>query len=131
MFLFFNLFFLNAQRYVEYASEKCDSMVLISKKDLNTINKVFNENYKLDSLNKVNDKLIEKLELKNTALDSILMKQSRVISNQEIRIKVLEKNYQISRQEFDKELKKEKVKTISFQTTTGLSLMAIIIILLI
>lgn len=120
-----------AQSHAEYVSEKCDSMALISKTDIDVINRVFKERAHLDSLNAINGELITTLELKNNVLRSIVDKQSLIIYNDELTIANLEKKHLMSEKEYKRLIKKERVKTITFQTTTGLSLIAIIIILLI
>lgn len=119
-----------AQSHAEYVSEKCDSMALISKTDIDVINRVFKERTHLDSLNVINGELITTLELKNNVLRSIVNKQSLVIYNNELTIASLEKRHLMSEKEYKKLIKKEKAKTITFQTTTGLSIITIILILL-
>lgn len=123
----FNCF---AQTHIEYISEPTDSMALISKQDIDVINNVFNERNMLDSLCNINERLISKLELNNRVQSNVLERQVQIIKNQELLIKELEIRNENSVQYYSKELKKEKAKKISFQTTTGLSIIAIILILL-
>lgn len=123
----FNCF---AQTHIEYVSEPTDSMALISKQDIDVINNVFNERNMLDSLCNINERLISKLELNNRVQSNVLERQAQIIKNQELLIKELEIRNENSVQYYSKELKKEKTKKISFQTTTGLSIIAIILILL-
>lgn len=123
----FNCF---AQTHIEYISEPTDSMALISKQDIDVINNVFNERNMLDSLCNINERLISKLELNNRVQSNVLERQAQIIKNQELLIKELEIRNENSVQYYSKELKKEKTKKISFQTTTGLSIIAIILILL-
>lgn len=123
----FNCF---AQTHIEYISEPTDSMALISKQDIDVINNIFNERNMLDSLCNINERLISKLELNNRVQSNILERQAQIIKNQELLIKELEIRNENSVQYYSKELKKEKTKKISFQTTTGLSIIAIILILL-
>lgn len=123
----FNCF---AQTHIEYISEPTDSMALISKQDIDVINNVFNERNMLDSLCNINERLISKLELNNRVQSNVLERQVQIIKNQELLIKELEIRNENSVQYYSKELKKEKTKKISFQTTTGLSIIAIILILL-
>lgn len=123
----FNCF---AQTHIEYISEPTDSMALISKQDIDVINNMFNERNVLDSLCNINEQLISQLELHNKVQSSVLERQAQVIKNQTLLIKELELRNENSIQYYSKELKKEKTKTISFQTTTGLSIIAIILILL-
>lgn len=123
----FNCF---AQTHIEYISEPTDSMALISKQDIDVINNIFNERNMLDSLCNINERLISKLELNNKVQSDVLERQAQIIKNQELLIKELEIRNQNSVQYYSKELKKEKTKKISYQTTTGLSIIAIILILL-
>lgn len=123
----FNCF---AQTHIEYISEPTDSMALISKQDIDVINNMFNERNMLDSLCNINERLISKLELNNRVQSNVLERQAQIIKNQELLIKELEIRNENSAQYYSKELKKEKTKKISFQTTTGLSIIAIILILL-
>lgn len=123
----FNCF---AQTHIEYISEPTDSMALISKQDIDVINNMFNERNMLDSLCNINERLISKLELNNRVQSNVLERQAQIIKNQELLIKELEIRNENSVQYYSKELKKEKAKKISFQTTTGLSIIAIILILL-
>lgn len=123
----FNCF---AQTHIEYISEPTDSMALISKQDIDVINNIFNERNMLDSLCNINERLISKLELNNRVQSNVLERQAQIIKNQELLIKELEIRNENSVQYYSKELKKEKTKKISFQTTTGLSIIAIILILL-
>jgi hypothetical protein len=119
-----------AQTHVEYISEPADSMALINKADIDIINSVFNERNKLDSLCKVNEKLIAAMEINNRVQYSVMESQDLMIKNQKKIINELETRNENSVQYYSKELKKEKTKKISFQTTTGLSIIAIILILL-
>lgn len=123
----FNCF---AQTHIEYISEPTDSMALISKQDIDVINNIFNEKNMLDSLCNINEQLISKLELHNRVQSDVLKRQAQMISNQTLLIKELELRNKNSVQYYAKELKKEKTKKISYQTTTGLSIIAIILILL-
>ena len=123
----FNCF---AQTHIEYISEPTDSMALISKQDIDVINNMFNERNMLDSLCNINERLISKLELNNRVQSNVLERQAQIIKNQELLIKELEIRNENSVQYYSKELKKEKTKKISYQTTTGLSIIAIILILL-
>ena len=110
-----------AQINVEYISEKCDSMALINKQDIDVINNVFNQRNQLRDLNLANERIISALEIKNSTLDSLINKQKITINNNQI----LQKQY-----EDDKELKKSKRKATSYQTLTGVGLIIIIILLL-
>lgn len=119
-----------AQTHIEYISEPTDSMALISKHDIDVINNVFNERNILDSLHNINEQIISILEINNKVQSRILESQVTMIKNKDQIIEELELRNQNSVQYYNKELRKEKNKKISFQTTTGVSIIVIILILL-
>ena len=119
-----------AQTYVEYISEKTDSMALISKHDIDVINRVFEERNMLDSLNNVSEKLISTLELNNKVQSAIIEDHIRMIKNKDLIINELETRNENSVKWYSKELKKEKNKKISFEALTGAGIIAIILLIL-
>lgn len=119
-----------AQTHLEYISEPTDSMALISKEDIDIINNVFNERNVLDSLHNVNEQIISNLEIKNKLQLSTIKSQAIMLENKDAIIRELETRNDNSVRYYSKELKKEKNKKISFQTTTGIGIVAIILILL-
>lgn len=123
----FNCF---AQTHVEYISEPTDSMALISKQDIDIINNVFEERNVLDSLHNINEQIISNLEINNRVQNAVLENQAVMIKNKDEIIKELEMRNENSVQYYSKELKKEKNKKISFQTLTGVSIIAIILLIL-
>lgn len=128
------LLFLNVicfgQTHIEYISEKCDSMALISQSDIDIINSVFNERNVLDSLHNINEQIISTLEIENKVQLSVIEHQDMVIKNNEGMIKNLETLNNQTIEKYSNELKKEKRKTISFQSLTGASIIAIILLIL-
>jgi SUMO ligase MMS21 Smc5/6 complex component len=121
---------MTAQTHLEYISEPTDSMALISKEDIDIINNVFNERNTLDSLHNVNEQIISNLEIKNKLQLSTIKSQAVMLENKDAIIRELEIRNDNSVQYYSKELKKEKNKKISFQTTTGIGIVAIMLILL-
>ena len=121
---------MTAQTHLEYISEPTDSMALISKEDIDIINNVFNERNTLDSLHNVNEQIISNLEIKNKLQLSTIKSQAVMLENKDAIIRELEIRNDNSVRYYSKELKKEKNKKISFQTTTGIGIVAIILILL-
>lgn len=119
-----------AQTHLEYISEPTDSMALISKEDIDIINNVFNERNVLDSLHNANEQIISNLEIKNKLQLSTIKSQAIMLENKDAIIRELETRNDNSVRYYSKELKKEKNKKISFQTTTGIGIVAIILILL-
>jgi hypothetical protein len=59
-------------------------MVLLNKPDVDKINKTFHDRNKLDSLNRVNEQLIEALYIENSLLDSIVANQQVIIQNDKL-----------------------------------------------
>lgn len=119
-----------AQTHVEYISEKCDSMALINQSDIDVINNVFAERNQLDSLNTINNKIIETLELETEVLDSIIKKQLITIDNDRIVHQNLKRNYEKVLNKYNQDLKRERNQKTSFQITTGIGLIAIILLIL-
>lgn len=121
---------IHAQTHIEYISEPTDSMALVSKKDVDIINKVFYDKSILDSLLNVSEQLVRTLEEQNKIQSNIIATQTLIINNKDVVIRQLETKIESNTQYYSKELKKEKVKKISFQTTTGVGIIVIILILL-
>lgn len=119
-----------AQSHVEYISEKCDSMAMINKHDIDVINNVFMQRNQLKELNRVNDNIIYNLEVENAFLDSIINNQKLTIQNNQIIKSDLEKANNDLRKQYEKDIRKQRNKTTSFQTLSGIGLIVIIILLL-
>lgn len=119
-----------AQIHIEYISEPTDSMALVSKKDVDIINRVFYDREVLDSLLNISEQTIRVLEKQNKVQSNIISNQKLIIENKDIVIKELEAKIESNVQYYSKELKEEKIKKISFQTTTGIGIIAIILLIL-
>lgn len=130
LFSFLVSFSAFSQSHVEYVSEKTDSMIVISKEDADVINNVFWERNLLDSLQTVNEQIIATLKQNNIVQQEILENQELIIKNKELIIGELEDRNENSIKYYSKELRKERNKKISFQATTGVGIIAIILILL-
>lgn len=118
-------------KYAEVVSEIQDSMVLLNKQDVDSINKMFHEYAILDSLNIVNEEIIFNLIEKHSVLDSILLEQRTIIVNDSI---IMCKNKLACEEEinyYKKEIRKQSNRKIFYQSTTGISLLALLLILLI
>lgn len=130
LFLSFICFSVYSQTHLEYISEPTDSMALINKTDIDIINNVFHERSILDSLHNLNEQIISALQQEGALKDSIIMDQNDIINNKNQIINDLEiKSDQIT-ETYNKKLKREKNKTISFQTLTGASIITIILLIL-
>lgn len=119
-----------AQTHIEYISEKADSMALINKKDIDIINNVFNEKRTLDSLHNLNEQIISNLEQEVKIQDSVIVMQLQTIENDKLLVEKLEYENNQTIAAYSKELKSEKNKKISFQTLTGVGIIAIILLIL-
>lgn len=121
---------LDSIKHIEIISEIQDSMALINKTDIDKINQVFHELEFADSLNQINDSIINNLLIENEYLDSIALNQKAIILNQEKIHNQLILNHFNEITFYKKELRKSNVKKVAWQSTTGLSLIAIILIIL-
>lgn len=118
------------QKYVEIVSEIQDSMALLNQSDIDSINKIFHEHDVLDSLNTVNEQMIDILKIENAILDSILLEQRAIINNDSIIINQNKIDYDNQISSMKKEIKRESNKKLFYQGTTGISVLTIILILL-
>lgn len=121
---------LYGQTHITYISEKTDSMALINKEDIDIINNVFFEKKRLDSLNRVNDKIIFNLNVKTQIQDSIIFKQGLLIQNEKLLYQELENKLNKNTQLYQQEIKRERAEKISFQALTGTGLIIIILLIL-
>lgn len=121
---------LDSIKHIEIVSEIRDSMALINKDDIDAINRTFYELEISDSLNQINDSIINQLVIQNHKLDSIMQSQQVVILNDQIIQSKLTLDHKNEIDRYKKELKRTNNKKIAWQSTTGLSLLAIILIIL-
>ena len=117
-------------KHIEVISEIQDSMALINNEDVNKINKVFFEKEKLDSLRVIDQQIIDNLIISNSKLDSIILNKNIIISNNEEIKNNLSKELDQKSKQYKKSLKKERAKKIGWQTSTGVSIVVIILILI-
>lgn len=106
-------------------------MALINKEDIDKINNTFYELKVADSLNHVNDSIINLLVVQNNNLDSIMRHQKIVIENNDIIKTQMIADHTSEIDMYKKELKRSNNKKILWQSTTGVSILAIILIILI
>lgn len=121
---------LDSIKHIEIISEIQDSMALINKSDIDKINQTFYKLEVVNSLNNINDSIINNLLIKNKYLDSIIIDQKNIILNQEKIHNQLVLDHSNEITFYKKELKKSNCNKIVWQSTTGLSLIAIILIIL-
>lgn len=121
-------------QHIELISEPTDSMALISKEDIDVINNVFNERNILDSLNTINDSIINNLELVRLQHLNIIKDQKVIIQNDSLIINrqqlLLDERDKIL-QKYQKDIKNQKTqKTIWMSTSGGLAIALLIILLI-
>lgn len=121
--------FLPGVKHIEIISEIEDSMVLLNKPDIDKINKTYFEKSKLDSLNVYKDQTIDLLENKIFVQDSIIISKNSLLEN-EIAINThLHKNIEDNTIQYEKHLRKERIKKTCWQVTTGVAIVGIILAL--
>ena len=117
-------------KHIELISEIQDSMALINKSDIDSVNKMFHEHRILDSLNIVNENIISILNEEQVIADSIIVEQRSIIDND---VLILEQEQQKHAEEveyYKDEMKKQSNRKVLFQSTTGLGILVIILIIL-
>lgn len=130
--LTFNVFgqSLDSIKHIEIISEIQDSMALINKNDIDSINETFYELKVANRVNEINDSIINVLALQTQQLDSILRSQKVVIENEKLIRDQLVSQHSYEVDFYKKELKKSNNKRVVWQTTTGLGLLSIILLIL-
>ena len=130
--LTFNVFgqSLDSIKHIEIISEIQDSMTLINKNDIDSINETFYELKVANRVNEINDSIINVLTLQTQQLDSILRSQKIVIENEKLIRDQLVSQHSYEVDFYKKELKKSNNKRVAWQTTTGLGLLSIILLIL-
>lgn len=93
-------------KHVEIASEVVDTMIMINKSDLDKINTAFYRLEVSDSLNVVNDRLIEDLTLTSDKLKDMVESQRIIIENKDILIERINSNNQEMISDLEKQLKR-------------------------
>lgn len=121
---------LDSVKHIEIISEIRDSMALINKEDIDKINNTFYELEVADSLNHVNDSIINLLVVQNNKLDSIMRHQKIVIENNDIIKTQMIADHTCEIDMYKKEIKRSNNKKILWQSTTGISILTIILIIL-
>ena len=121
-------------QHLELVSEPTDSMALISKEDIDVINNMFNERNILDSLNTINDSIINNLELVRLQYLNIIKDQKVIIQNDSLiinRQELLLKERDKILQKYQKDIKNQKTqKTIWMSTSGGLAIALLIVLLI-
>ena len=113
-------------KHVEIASEVVDTMILINKPDLDKINTAFYRLDVADSLNVINDRLIEDLTITNTKLKDVIEEQGIIIDNKDIIIDRIKTENQDLVSDLEKQIKRANRRIIFWQTTTGIGAIAAI-----
>lgn len=113
---------------IEVASEVCDTMILINKPDLDKINTAFYRLELSDSLNKVNDELVLNLVSESNKLKEISNSQQIIIENQKIQIERISSANKDVISDLEKQVKIANRKIVFWQSTTGLGVIAVILL---
>lgn len=121
--------FLPGVKHIEVISEIEDSMVLLNKPDIDKINKTYFEKNQLDSINFHNEQIINLLETKIHLQDSVIINNNLLLDNEIKLNKYLTQDIEDKTTQYEKYMRKEKVKKIGWQTATGASIICIILAL--
>ena len=116
--------------HFETISEIQDSMVLLNKSDVDKINKTFFEKNRLDTLNVLNEQLIDKLNSKNVLLDSIIKEQKQYMCLNDALIKESESKLENYKDHYTKTIKQERNKKLTWQVISGASWLIIILLII-
>ena len=113
--LTFNVFgqSLDSIKHIEIISEIQDSMALINKNDIDSINETFYELKVANRVNEINDSIINVLTLQTQQLDSILGSQKIVIENEKLIRDQLVSQHSYEVDFYKKELKKSNNKRVA------------------
>lgn len=113
--LTFNVFgqSLDSIKHIEIISEIQDSMTLINKNDIDSINETFYELKVANRVNEINDSIINVLTLQTQQLDSILRSQKIVIENEKLIRDQLVSQHSYEVDFYKKELKKSNNKRVA------------------
>lgn len=113
-------------KYVEIVSELSDTMALLNKPDLDKINTAFYRLDCADSLNVVNEQIINDLNNKNYKLDSIVNSYKVVIANKDTQIENIKYANKEVISDFEKQIKRANTGKLIWEGTTVLGVIAII-----
>lgn len=133
-FIISNAQSIDSLKHIVIVTELQDSMALINNEDINIINKVFYERNLLDSLNTINDTLIQRLKLVQIEQSNIILNQKVIIQNDsliKLNYKTLLDEREKILQKYQKDIKNQKTqKTIWMSTSGGLAIALLIILLI-
>ena len=115
-------------KHIEIISEVRDTMALINKDDVNQINTIFYRQSVLDSLNIINEEIIKEQKTKIVGLNNIIIEKDKIIDTNNLKIESLISSEKESEELYLNQIKKEKNRTVFWQSTTGLSVIAIVIL---
>lgn len=94
-----------AQEHIERISEIADTMVLLNKADIDIINTAFNRLEYSDSLNVINEGIIENLTSENKKLENIVSEQSIILINKDTQIENAKKRNQEAISNLERQIK--------------------------
>lgn len=115
-----------AQEHIERISEIADTMVLLNKADIDIINTAFNRLEYSDSLNIINEGIIENLTSENKKLENIVSEQSIILINKDTQIENAKKRNQEAISNLERQIKIANRKKTFWICTTGAGIAATI-----
>lgn len=116
-------------QHIEIVSEVADTMLLINKPDLDKINTAFYLLDVSDSLNVVNEQIINNLKVQSSKLENIINEQNAVIANKDIQLEIIEKQNKEIVSDLQKQINKTRTKKLFWEIVSGLLGAGILILL--
>lgn len=99
-------------KHIEIVSEVRDTMALINKDDIDRINTIFYRESVLDSLNLINEQIIEDQKHKIIGLNEIIEQKDIIIDTDNLKIDQLISTQKESESLYENQIKKEKNRTV-------------------
>ncbi len=113
-------------KHLEIVSEVKDTMLLINKNDADIINTVFYQHDVLDSLNVVNEQIINGLNTKNSDLENIISEQNIILNNKDTQISNIKQQNKEVISNLEKQVKRANIEKTVWESLTGVGIIAII-----
>lgn len=106
-------------QHIEIVSELADTMALVNKVDLDKINTTFYLLDISDSLNVVNEQIIDNLKLQNNKLESIIQEQEALITNKDTQLENLKMQNKEIVSNLQKQVNRANTKNIVWEVVSG------------
>ena len=99
-------------QHIEIVSEVADTMVLLNKPDLDKINTAFYRLEYADSLNEINEQIIDTLTIKSNYLEKEISTYQDIIKNKDEQLlNIKDKNEEVI-SDFEKQIKRANRKVV-------------------